>query len=310
ANNPPLGNVESLHASGSDSIQVSGWAFDPDSPESGSIHVYVDGRGYAYQADLDRPDVGNVYRRPSKVGFSQTVKTGPGAHDVCVYAIDSVGGVNRLLTCTTVNVAAARSAAPAAPAEPSPLPAPPAGLVSPEPSDEVTAEPVPSPSPSPSHDEDAVTPEPSTDGPADDPSSGAGTAGPDDQVAPFTAGVDVAEGLTGQMRIAGWARAEGTPGAVPVTIRVDGVPVALPASAKDPASETASDTTDGGPEGSAVDDDPFSMLADLFRPSAGGNAAYGFDVVLTATAGTHEVCVLVTDDPDERPLVCRTVTVG
>ncbi|MFF2621540.1 hypothetical protein ACFVRJ_06955, partial [Oerskovia jenensis] len=103
-NNVPQGNVESLTVSGSDSIQISGWAFDPDSADPISVHVYVDGRGYAYPANVNRPDVGNAFGRPSQVGFSQTVKTGPGAHDVCVYAIDSSGGTNRLLTCTTVNV--------------------------------------------------------------------------------------------------------------------------------------------------------------------------------------------------------------
>ena len=56
----PLGNLESATA-GPGSIQVSGWAMDPETAASITVHAYVDGAwGGAYTASGNRPDVGGV----------------------------------------------------------------------------------------------------------------------------------------------------------------------------------------------------------------------------------------------------------
>ncbi|MBM7480366.1 hypothetical protein ACFP63_09870 [Oerskovia jenensis] len=296
-NNAPTGNVESLKSTGT-GVEISGWAFDPDNAGSTDVHVYVNGRGYAYPANLDRPDVGNAYRRSGKVGFNQTIATGPGAQNVCVYAIDTNGGAPTTLGCSTVTVTARLSAPQAAPA--------PATPPTPEPTDEDLV----APSPSPSVDPDIApsVPAPSLDGTgsgsgsvggAGSDSVGPGSGETEAQAGRFSADLDIVEERPGQLRIAGWARGDGID-PVSIVALVDGVPVALPAPAEDVTDVV----------GSPVDDDPFSLLADLVRPEAGDNASYGFDLLLDVAPGSHEVCIQVLEDPDEQPLVCRTVTIA
>ncbi|TFV87801.1 hypothetical protein [Blastococcus sp. CT_GayMR16] len=84
----PLANWEGLSASGS-TLTVSGWAFDPDSPNTASqVHLYVDGQGTAVTANGSRPDVGAAFGVGSSHGFSWSGTVAPGAHTVCAYAID------------------------------------------------------------------------------------------------------------------------------------------------------------------------------------------------------------------------------
>jgi hypothetical protein len=93
-NRAPVGNVEQIAASGA-GITVSGWAYDPDTTSPIPVHVYVDGIGYAWTANLARHDVGAK-------AFAGTIPATPGTHSVCVYALDSAGGTNPLLACRTV----------------------------------------------------------------------------------------------------------------------------------------------------------------------------------------------------------------
>lgn len=84
-------------------INFWGWALDPDSPESISVHVYVDSVSYGVLANSDRPDVGAAYPgMGSAHGFNVTVPASAGAHQACVYAINIAGGSNVLLACSTV----------------------------------------------------------------------------------------------------------------------------------------------------------------------------------------------------------------
>ncbi|CAB4636801.1 unannotated protein [freshwater metagenome] len=90
-------------------IDVSGWVIDPDSASSGQVHIYVDGVGYAVNADAWRGDLGAVIPRylelygPSH-GFNFSVAVGAGAHSVCGYAVNIAGtGSNVPLGCRTVN---------------------------------------------------------------------------------------------------------------------------------------------------------------------------------------------------------------
>ena len=87
-------------------IQVTGWAVDPDTAASIPVHVYLDGQGYVFTADGNRPDIGGgLPAYGAAHGFSGQLPAPDGPHNVCAYAIDAVGGDgNRLLGCKTVNV--------------------------------------------------------------------------------------------------------------------------------------------------------------------------------------------------------------
>lgn len=100
----PFGSFDGA-AGGPASVQVSGWAIDPDTSGAVQVHVYVDGRGTALLADRDRPDVGAAYPAfGSRHGFSAAVPASPGRRSVCAYAINVGAGTNRLLSCREVTV--------------------------------------------------------------------------------------------------------------------------------------------------------------------------------------------------------------
>ncbi|MGY1807091.1 zinc-dependent metalloprotease family protein [Blastococcus sp. SYSU D00669] len=102
----PSGNWEVASVSGT-SLTVAGWAVDPDSATApAEVHVYVDGAGTALTADRARPDVGAALPQAGPDhGFAWTTTLAPGAHSVCVYAIDrEVGWWNTSLGCRTVHV--------------------------------------------------------------------------------------------------------------------------------------------------------------------------------------------------------------
>ncbi|MGY1807090.1 LGFP repeat-containing protein [Blastococcus sp. SYSU D00669] len=104
----PVANWEVLSASGA-TITVAGWAFDPDdTTASVPVHVYVDGAGAALRADATRPDVGAAFGGIGDAhGFSYSAQLAPGAHTVCVYAIDVHDpSRNTALGCRTIAVRA------------------------------------------------------------------------------------------------------------------------------------------------------------------------------------------------------------
>ena len=103
SNAKPIGVIDSVQATGAGSVQLSGWAFDPDSPNPINVHVYVDGVVTTGTTAWDsRPDVGAAYGRGPANGYSATVPVGPGNHTLCVYALDSNGGLNPLIGCRAV----------------------------------------------------------------------------------------------------------------------------------------------------------------------------------------------------------------
>jgi SpoIID/LytB domain protein len=102
----PFGNFERASGGASD-LTVSGWAIDPETAAPISVHVYVDGANVAtLTADGTRTDVAAAYPGAgAQHGFSATLPTAPGVHQVCVYAINVLqGGVNPQLGCRTVDV--------------------------------------------------------------------------------------------------------------------------------------------------------------------------------------------------------------
>jgi hypothetical protein len=118
-NEDPVGSLDLVGAPTPGQVRVKGWAFDFNAPtEPLAIRAYVGGRPGAPSAvsyDLgvvasqSRLDVGAKYGRAgSNHGFDvtfPTLKSGP--QPVCVYALNTGGGTDRLLGCksTTVPVA-------------------------------------------------------------------------------------------------------------------------------------------------------------------------------------------------------------
>jgi hypothetical protein len=119
ANEDPVGSLDLVGSPTPGQVRVKGWAFDLNAPtEPLAIRAYVGGRPGAPSAvpyDLGlianqaRLDVGAKYRRAGAGhGFDVTfpiVKSGP--QPICVYALNTGGGTDRLLGCksTTVPVA-------------------------------------------------------------------------------------------------------------------------------------------------------------------------------------------------------------
>jgi hypothetical protein len=103
-NRPPTGRLDEVTSS-QGRILTRGWALDPDTTASITVHVYVDGKSTAAMAaTLPRPDVGRVFGKGDNHGFSGTVNASNGTHQVCVYAIDSTGGTNPRIGCKNVTV--------------------------------------------------------------------------------------------------------------------------------------------------------------------------------------------------------------
>ncbi|MBT2503090.1 hypothetical protein [Curtobacterium sp. ISL-83] len=93
------------------SVSVRGWTADPDTTDPIQAHVYIDGTGRAnVTANVDRPDLAAALGTGNTDHGFQTTVTGvsPGAHDVCVYGINSGAGANVLLDCQTVTVPTAK----------------------------------------------------------------------------------------------------------------------------------------------------------------------------------------------------------
>jgi hypothetical protein len=100
----PVGVVDSISA-GPGQVSVSGWALDHDTTASIPVHVYVDGKGTALVADQNRSDIGRAFPAYGPAhGFSTTVAAAPGAHDVCVYAINVGAGATVTMKCAKVTV--------------------------------------------------------------------------------------------------------------------------------------------------------------------------------------------------------------
>ena len=101
----PFGSLDAISITSESSATVSGWAIDPDTRESIPIHTYVDSANNWVIAGLPRSDVGAVFPGfgPSH-GFSYAVPIGPDSRSICVYAINSGAGSNKLLGCKTIGL--------------------------------------------------------------------------------------------------------------------------------------------------------------------------------------------------------------
>ena len=130
--NPPFGDasptasVDRGTLSGT-TYTVSGWAFDPNSPQQAINVDMYDRRPDGSQIGVrlitggSRPDVARLYPGTGQnAGFSGSVQlAGGGRHSVCIYAVNVGAGASRLIQCRAVDMPAPKgsldSAAPTAP---------------------------------------------------------------------------------------------------------------------------------------------------------------------------------------------------
>ncbi len=101
----PFGNLDQvqpwLHA-----VRVIGWAIDPDTAGPDLVQITVDGTSSFTGAQATRRDVAAAYPGYGPAhGFVATVPAANGQHSVCAYALNIAGGGNTaLLGCRTVVV--------------------------------------------------------------------------------------------------------------------------------------------------------------------------------------------------------------
>jgi hypothetical protein len=112
----PVGELESTGSPVPGQVRVRGWALDPNAPtQSLAIRAFVGGQAGApgaveYElgpvATGQRSDVARKYPGAgSKHGFDASfVTTKSGPQPVCVYALNTGGGADRLLGCKTTTV--------------------------------------------------------------------------------------------------------------------------------------------------------------------------------------------------------------
>jgi len=102
----PTGAINSVRVNGS-TVEVYGWARDPDATEPAIVHVVLAGRLNEAHANGYRPDIGKA-----NPGYGDHLGWGAGfwelpegTHRLCVTVINQgVGGANRLLGCRDVVV--------------------------------------------------------------------------------------------------------------------------------------------------------------------------------------------------------------
>ncbi|MBI3256438.1 MAG: hypothetical protein HYZ59_01470 [Actinobacteria bacterium] len=86
--------------------RLAGWAIDADTASPIGVHVYVDNAfAGAFDASVDRPDIGSAYPGFGDAhGFDTVLSIAPGFHTVCAYGINQGGGANALIGCRWVMV--------------------------------------------------------------------------------------------------------------------------------------------------------------------------------------------------------------
>ncbi len=104
----PVGIVDSITTGPDGALHLSGWSLDPDVAAPLQTHVYVDGVGTNLgTTTVLRPDTLNGFAPGYSAvrGFDwSTSGLSPGAHSVCVFAINQGVGSNTLLRCQVVSV--------------------------------------------------------------------------------------------------------------------------------------------------------------------------------------------------------------
>jgi hypothetical protein len=86
-------------------INMWGWALDPDTLNPIDLHISVNKRWAVLKADLPNGATASLYpEHGTNRGFSGRIPADPGENRVCVYAINQGSGSNALLGCRTLNI--------------------------------------------------------------------------------------------------------------------------------------------------------------------------------------------------------------
>ncbi|GAA4175551.1 hypothetical protein [Gryllotalpicola koreensis] len=102
----PVGHVDSASAL-PDGIAVSGWALDQQTTDPIHVNIYVDGKIVPtnFLANGSRPDLAGPYPNSgTNHGYSVSFAATGGTHNVCVYGINVGTGSNSLIGCRSVSV--------------------------------------------------------------------------------------------------------------------------------------------------------------------------------------------------------------
>jgi hypothetical protein len=112
----PFGSFDLASSPAAGKLRLAGWTIDRNVPtQAVTVHAYLDGvpgAGVGYNlgaASLYRPDVGSAYPGTgNNHGFDVTLAgVAPGAHEVCVWAINQgAGSMNPMFGCKMVTVLA------------------------------------------------------------------------------------------------------------------------------------------------------------------------------------------------------------
>ena len=103
AGGSPFGVLDSVSVLDPTRASVTGWAIDPDTRDPITVHVYVDGQGYAVNANETFPGLAEAYPGFGGAhGYSTVVPVPLGARQVCAYGINVASGVNSFLGCKSL----------------------------------------------------------------------------------------------------------------------------------------------------------------------------------------------------------------
>lgn len=116
ADGKPRGHLDSVTSTTAGAVDIAGWAYDPDAePGPSSVRIAVDGATVATVV-ADRPRPTGTYPVAGDHGFAAAPAVAPGAHTVCVTALNpGPASSPTALGCRSVSVAATRPAAAATP---------------------------------------------------------------------------------------------------------------------------------------------------------------------------------------------------
>lgn len=123
----PAGSLDVVEQQPGNKIRVSGWAYDPDTPDvSIQAHVYIGGMLAAIvNADRERTDVNTALGITGNHGYDAVVDIHIATVHVDIYGIDSAGGDNALIGQQSKDFNPETAVAPPEPVPPDPEPTPP-----------------------------------------------------------------------------------------------------------------------------------------------------------------------------------------
>lgn len=106
ATGDPVGYLDLAVPSGSTGVTVQGWAADPDNlTQPLTVRASLDGAAAgSVVTAVSRPDVVKAVGTGPTPGFALTVPAAPGAHTMCVTAVNLGAGVDKALGCRVVTV--------------------------------------------------------------------------------------------------------------------------------------------------------------------------------------------------------------